>query len=430
MTARLAFGGFMSPLHPPGEDPTFLFERDLELVELMDRLGYAECWVGEHHSGGWALIGTPEVFIAAAAERTRHIRLGTGVTALPYHHPFMVASRAVQLDHLTRGRFIFGGGAGSLVSDMYMFGISPEQTRDRAAQSLETILALLDGGEPVTRDEGWFRLHEARLQLRPYTRPRMEVATSSAFSPLGMRLAGRLGVSPLSLAAPPFGAARPGHAQGAAALAAQWAHLEESAAEAGRPVDRGTWRIVLPVHVAETRDEAFDQFAPGWIEFRRKYYSATLGVPVATSDVGARKSLEATVESLGAIVGSVEDCVAAIEHLWDVTGGFGKLLITLHDCASRENEERSLELFARYVAPRFNGSLDSIVGSNQWVGENKLSFQNQHFAALSKAETSLEGHEKVRARGIELGATGAAAATEPAAVAEPESEPASAPVGG
>ncbi|WP_328914165.1 MULTISPECIES: LLM class flavin-dependent oxidoreductase [unclassified Streptomyces] len=414
MTAHLAFGGFMSPLHPPGEDPTFLFERDLRLVQLMDELGYAECWVGEHHSGGWATIGSPEIFIAAAAERTKHIRLGSGVTALPYHHPFMVAERAVQLDHMTRGRFMLGAGAGSLVSDMYMFGISPEETRARAAQSLETVLALLDGAEPVTRIENWFQLHEARLQLQPRTRPRMEVATSSAFSPLGMRLAGRLGVGPMSLAAPPFGAARPGIAQGAASLAAQWQHAEEAAAEAGRTADRSTWRIVLPVHVAETREEAFAQFAPGWTMFRRKYYSATLGVPVATSDVGARKSLEATVESLGAIVGSVDDCVAAIEHLRDVTGGFGKLLITLHDCASRHDEERSLELFARYVAPRFNGSLDSVTGSNTWVGENKSRFQNAHFAALKQAEAGLAGGGQVRTRGVGLGETQGAAPSAPA----------------
>jgi limonene 1,2-monooxygenase len=407
MSAHLRFGGFMSPLHPPGEDPTFLFERDLQLIALMDELGYAECWVGEHHSGGWALIASPEVFIAAAAERTKHIRLGSGVVSLPYHNPFMVAARAVQLDHMTRGRFMLGAGAGSLSSDMYMLGISPEETRPRAAQALEAVLALLDGTDPVTRDEGWFRLQEARLQLRPYTRPRMEVATSSAFSPVGMRLAGRLGVSPLSLAAPPFGAARPGVAQGAASLAAQWLHAEEAAAEAGRVADRASWRIVLPVHVAETREEAFAQFAPGWTEFRRKYYSATLGVPVATSDVGARKSLEATVDSLGAIVGSVEDCVAAIEHLWAVTGGFGKLLITLHDCASRENEERSLELFARYVAPRFNDSLTAITASNSWVGENRTMFQNAHFSALRNAESGLVTQGQVRNR--DLGPVAAAA---------------------
>ena len=61
-------------------------------------------WFGEHHSGGYELIGCPEIFIAAAAERTKHIKLGTGVVSLPYHHPWLVADRLVLLDHLTRGR--------------------------------------------------------------------------------------------------------------------------------------------------------------------------------------------------------------------------------------------------------------------------------------------------------------------------------------
>ena len=85
-------------------------------------------WFGEHHSGGYELIACPEVFIAAAAERTKHIRLGTGVVSLPYHHPLMVADRWVLLDHLTRGRVMFGTGPGALPSDAYMMGIDPSSS--------------------------------------------------------------------------------------------------------------------------------------------------------------------------------------------------------------------------------------------------------------------------------------------------------------
>src|SRR5271170_3036430 len=101
---RMKFGAFLSPWHAPGQNPTRALHRDLELVEHMDRLGFDEVWIGEHHSGGFELIGSPEVFIAAAAERTRHIKLGTGVASVPYHHPLILADRMVLLDHLTRGR--------------------------------------------------------------------------------------------------------------------------------------------------------------------------------------------------------------------------------------------------------------------------------------------------------------------------------------
>ena len=100
--------------------------------EWLDWLGYDEAWIGEHHSAGWELIASPELIIAAAAERTKHIKLGSGVTSLPYHHPFMVAQRWVQLDHMTRGRAMLGCGPGALTSDAYMLGIEPSRRNGRA----------------------------------------------------------------------------------------------------------------------------------------------------------------------------------------------------------------------------------------------------------------------------------------------------------
>jgi len=108
----MKFGAFFAPFHPIGQSPTLALEYDLERTVELDRLGFDEVWFGEHHSGGYELIGSPEIFIAAAAERTKHVKLGTGVISLPYHHPWLVADRLVLLDHLTRGRLIFGAGPG------------------------------------------------------------------------------------------------------------------------------------------------------------------------------------------------------------------------------------------------------------------------------------------------------------------------------
>src|ERR1700736_4974247 len=93
------FGAFIAPFHPDDESPTLQIRRDLDLIDHMERLGFDEAWIGEHHSGAFELIGSPEVFIAAAAERTRRIRLGTGVSSLSYHHPLVLADRMCQLDH-------------------------------------------------------------------------------------------------------------------------------------------------------------------------------------------------------------------------------------------------------------------------------------------------------------------------------------------
>src|SRR5919201_4935964 len=106
VSTRMKFGVFMAPFHRPGETPTLALERDLELLQWLDVLGFDEAFIGEHPSAGWETICSPEVFIAAAGERTKRIKLGTGVVSLPYHHPYMDDNRIVFLGQLTRGRVI------------------------------------------------------------------------------------------------------------------------------------------------------------------------------------------------------------------------------------------------------------------------------------------------------------------------------------
>ena len=189
----LQFGIFLAPFHRVGENPTLGMARDMELIEWLDELGYDEAWIGEHHSAGWETIASPEVFIGAAIERTRYIRLGSGVTSLPYHHPLMVANRFVQLDHMSRGRTMLGCGPGALPSDAYMMGIDPSTQRDRMEQSLSAIMQLLKCEEPVTMKTDWFELKEARLHLAPYSYPHFPIACASTITPSGMIAAGKHG---------------------------------------------------------------------------------------------------------------------------------------------------------------------------------------------------------------------------------------------
>jgi limonene 1,2-monooxygenase len=163
----MKFGIFLAPFHRLGDNPTLAIARDIEMLVWLDYLGYDEAWIGEHHSAGWEIIASPELIIAAAAERTKHIMLGSGVTSLPYHHPYMVAQRWVQLDHMTRGRAMLGCGPGALISDAYMLGIDVTKQRRMMDESLDAIMALLRCEEPVTMKTDWFEMHEARLHLKP-----------------------------------------------------------------------------------------------------------------------------------------------------------------------------------------------------------------------------------------------------------------------
>ena len=176
---RMKFGIFLAPFHVLGENPTLGLERDLELIQWLDYLGFDEAWIGEHHTAGWETIASPEVFMGVAAERTKYINLGTGVISLPYHHPLMVANRMVLLDHLTRGRVMLGVGPGALTTDAYMLGIDPLTQRNRMGESFDIIMRLLTETEPITYESDWFTLNEARLHLQPYTKPHFPVAVAA-----------------------------------------------------------------------------------------------------------------------------------------------------------------------------------------------------------------------------------------------------------
>ncbi len=373
---RMKFGVFMAPFHRVGENPTLALERDLELLQWLDTLGFDEAWIGEHHSAGWETIASPEVFIATAAERTRNIRLGTGVISLPYHHPYMVANRMVLLDHLTRGRVMLGVGPGALASDAFMFGIDPARQREMMDESLGVIIRLMSETEPITYQSDWFQLHEASLQLRPYQDPYVPVAVASVQSPAGVLLAGKHGAAVISLSVPRDLIRR-------TTLKDQWNIAEESAAEHGQTVSRANWRLSVGCHLAETRKEAFEDIRVGSGRVVTEYFGNTLGHEVP--DVPQDQIVDFMSENNQWIVGTPDDCIAGIERLLEASGGFGGLLIRVEDWAPRDKILRSYELLARYVMPRFQGSLVGIETSNQWAAKIKDELQVNRRLGLETA---------------------------------------------
>ncbi|MCZ2109890.1 MAG: LLM class flavin-dependent oxidoreductase [Dehalococcoidia bacterium] len=371
--ARMKFGIFMAPFHRIGENPTVALERDLELVEHLDRLDFDEAWFGEHHSAGWEIIASPEIMIAAAAQRTRHIKLGTGVVSLPYHHPLMVADRMVQLDHLTRGRAMLGVGPGALTSDAYQMGIDALTQRPRMDEALGAIMRLLNG-EVVTMKTDWFTLQDARLQLANYTYPHLPVFVASTFSPAGPTTAGKNGVGVLSVAA-----SQPG---GLISLSRTWEMTEDAAARAGQTVDRADWRVVIPFHLADDRETAMNDVAEGSVRFNVDYFENTLGRP---SDPNASNDIREVVKRGGAIVGTPDDAIEAIERIIDMSGGVGGLLGLAHEWTTWEKTKHSFELWARYVAPHFQGQAGRIEANNAFVAGNRTSIFGPNVAAIGKA---------------------------------------------
>jgi limonene 1,2-monooxygenase len=352
------------------------FRRDLDFVQQLDDLGYDEFWCGEHHSSGWEMIASPEMFLAAAGERTKRIKLATGVISLPYHHPYNVAQRMVQLDYMTGGRAIFGSGPGALASDAHTLGIDPMTQRDRQDEAIGIIRRLFRG-ERVTEKSEWFTMQDAALQILPLQED-MPFVVASMISPSGMTLAGKYGIGVFSLGS--------NSTQGLMALSQQWEFAEDSAKKHGTTVSRADWRVLMSWHIAETREQAYREAGAGLMRWHNEYNVGTLMRPGLEPFKSADDALEKSAigENASAAIGTPDDLVKAIKRVMTISGGAGAIVGFAHDWANPENTRRSWDMVARYVIPEINGFLDGLRKSQRFVIENRGVFERAGQAIMAK----------------------------------------------
>jgi limonene 1,2-monooxygenase len=378
MSHRMRFGIFLAPFHKPGINPTLALEQDLELVQWLDRCGYDEAWCGEHHSAGTELSASPEIFMAVASQRTRHIRLGTGVVSVSYHNPLWVAERIVQLDHLTRGRVMLGMGPGSLPTDGAMIGLSQTQTRGLLEDGLGIIHQLLTTDEPVNFENDRWTLRDARLHLRPYSTPLFDLAVAAVASPTGPKLAGRYGCGLLSIGATT--------AAGFDALALHWDVMQQQAAHYGTTVDRSKWRLVGLVHCAETMDQAYRDVEYG-MEHWFEYFQAVAAFPqMAVPGSNVKEMIQFVNESGFGAIGTPDMVKAQIDRLWaQSNGGFGAYLMLAHNWANFDATRRSYELIARHVFPHFQGQHRSTMDAASRARAARPALADVHMKAVEAA---------------------------------------------
>ncbi|OBA92162.1 monooxygenase [Mycobacteriaceae bacterium 1482268.1] len=372
----MRFGVFIAPYHMVGDNPTLALERDIQLVEAVEDLGYEEAWFGEHHSGGTEIIASPELMIATAAAKTKRIRLGTGVASLPYHHPFMFADRMVLLDHLTRGRLIVGVGPGALPGDAYMMGIETTRQRDMMTESLDAVMALWRDEEPVNRETDWFTLRDARLQMRPFSRPSIEVSVAVTASPSGPVAAGKFGVGLLSIAAT--------QKKAFDALARNWRTAQDSAAANGTTVSRDKWRLCGPMHIAETEEQARRDVEKGlsqWV-----HYFQNVGAIPVLGDFDPGDDIVGAVNETGVgVIGTPDMAIEQLRRLQEKSGGFGTYLLMAHEWANREATLRSYELISRYVMPVFQDTLEPLERSRDWTIFHREQLMGNIYSAVAGA---------------------------------------------
>lgn len=347
MSDRLRFGAFVPPHHlPVNYNPTYALQRDVELVQLLDNIGFEEAWFGEHHSGGAEPIGDPMMFIAHVAAHTKYIRLGTGVVSLPYHNPLWVADRLALLDHLTRGRVMLGLGPGALATDAAMIGIHPSEQRDALEQDAAVLMHLMTSDEPISIETKRYKLVNAKLQLDFYQDPHPEVAAAAIVSPSGPRLAGSHGAGLISIGAT--------MQAGIDVLALHWDVAEARAKECGKTVDRKNWRLVGLMHLADTKEQAIKDVAYGLKEFCDYLQHTTPTpqlVPVGNS---VEEYIEWAMSTGAAVIGTYDEAIEQIEKLKILSnGGFGCYMLFDHNWAPWAAKKHHYEIFADFVIPHF-----------------------------------------------------------------------------
>lgn len=348
----MKFSFFMMPLHLPDENPSLSFKRDLDWINYAEDLGFDEFWVGEHHSAGWETIPSPEMFLAAASQRTSRIKLGTSMISLPFHHPFHVAERIAFLDHLTEGRVIFGIGRCSLPTDIKLFQIPFSDLQPMMEESLDIITSLLEKNEPLSYQGKYWNINEMYLQLKSYQQPRVPIAIACSGSERSLEYAGEKGLRALSLANPPGSHSVP--------LSRQWKVMSDASEKSGVEIHRNDWELVTYVYLADSKEQAWADIESGaFRDIREYFFNISDFARESYKSFPEQEEQDITVESVANrrswIIGTPDDAIEEIEKLDREAGGIGGLMITTHEWASDKKSKYSAELFARYVMPHFRG---------------------------------------------------------------------------
>lgn len=355
----MELGYFTMPLHPPGSDITQTLADDLEQIVMLDKLGYKEAYIGEHFTFAWENIPCPDLFIAQALGMTKNIVLGTGVTCMPNHNPVMIAHRIAQLDHMARGRFIWGVGSSSTPGDYELFDFDPDSSdrREYSRDAIDVILKIWEDPKPgLYESKHWrFKIPEPvdeiglKFHLTPYTKPHPPIAVGGV-SPRSdtLIIAGERGWIPMSV-----------NLVSSDVVKTHWEAVEEGAGKAGKTAERSTWRIAREIYVADTTEQARKEAMDGIL--RRDYEEYWFKLMGRSGSLDRMKShpdmpdSDVTAEYLMDnlwIVGSPDDVASQIRELYNKVGGFGVLLAMGHEWQPRDQWVNCMTLLVNEVMPK------------------------------------------------------------------------------
>jgi alkanesulfonate monooxygenase SsuD/methylene tetrahydromethanopterin reductase-like flavin-dependent oxidoreductase (luciferase family) len=355
----MKYGMFIMPFHPPTKSLSQSLDEDLELVVRAEELGFAEFWIGEHHTMRYEPITMPEIFIARALGETQRIRLGPAPVCVQQHHPANVACRLAMLDHMSRGRLNVCLGAGSVTTDQDLYGVDPKNSAEMTDEAIEIILHLWSTDPPYRFDGKYWKIDLSKnvdeetaigFVPKPYQRPTPPIAVPgmSRNSP-SMKSAARRGHQPFAHCLIPGNV-----------LADTWNTYSEAATAAGRTADRADWKVARSIFLADTTREAQDKARHNSLGRNYQYigrlFDKGLGRKLYKRDL-AMSDADCNLDYLmqeQIIAGDVDHVLERLLKLIDETGPFGTLVLMGYDWDDKASWVHSMELFAHELMPRLN----------------------------------------------------------------------------
>jgi alkanesulfonate monooxygenase SsuD/methylene tetrahydromethanopterin reductase-like flavin-dependent oxidoreductase (luciferase family) len=352
-------GMFIMPFHPPSKPAAQCYDEDLELIVRAEELGFAEFWIGEHHTMKYENIVMPEIFIGRALGETRCIRMGPAPACLNQHHPAHVAGRLAFLDHLSKGRLNLCFGPGSVTADQELYGADPKAASAMTEEALDMVLRLWSSEPPYEMEGKYWKISLKKTVdtetgigyvHKPFQKPHPPIAmpAMSRDSP-SMKLAGRRGYQPF------------GHCLVTGnVLADFWQTYEKAALEAGRRPDRADWKVARSIFLADSTPEARRRARTNTLgqcyEYIGRLFDKGLGRKLYKRDP-AMSDADCNMDFLMGeqiIAGSPDEVLRRLLLLIEETGPFGTLVLMGYDWDDKQAWLHSMELFARELMPALN----------------------------------------------------------------------------
>ncbi|MDH3233513.1 MAG: LLM class flavin-dependent oxidoreductase [Alphaproteobacteria bacterium] len=362
----MELGLFLMPASQAERPLAETIDWNLDMIGRADTLDYSEAWIGQHITSPWEPLVSPQQIIAGALGRTERIRLGTGVEVLYQQHPVRLAAELAQLDHMAKGRLMFGFGAGGTLTDGQLYGLDLRsgQSQKMSQEALRIILDCWKDGGPDDFDGEYWTVRRPEnysesyyWHLTPYAPAEPRIGFAGFMPNSGsLMTAGEHGYIPLS-----FNVA-PEH------VAVHWSSVEEGAAKSGRKPSRANWRHIREIFVADTKAEARKAVVDGFMgRFWNRYFSV-IAQRLGIEDMFRRANApgDAPVDAAYLVdhgtwfVGDPDQVAGQIVEQHALTGGFGMLLqigFDYSDAGARDGWFRSMELLANEVMPRVRSRL-------------------------------------------------------------------------